>query len=134
MLDSFDHMPRPMEVLSICHDILKPGGIIVVKVHDISSLFAKVSGKRYYALIPPSHLSYFSPYTIVDALKKTGFTPITLKYISHILFFKTIFYRLSRQNTRSLSWNIYMMLNNIPLGNLKFKKNMFDIMTVVATA
>lgn len=134
LLDSFDHMQRPLEVLEICHEILKPGGIIVVKVHDVSSLFARLFSHRYYALIPPSHLSYFSPQTLDYALKKTGFTPREVIYIPHILFLKTVFFRFSRQNTESLSWMIYANLKENPLGNIKLKKNMFDIMTVVATS
>jgi SAM-dependent methyltransferase len=134
LLDSFDHMKDPLDVLRICRDILKPGGLIVIKVHDISSLFARISGNRYYALIPPYHLSYFSPRTLRLALEKNGFSFLKNTYIPHILFISTIFHRLSRGNATSLFGKVSSVLHGTTIGNLKIRKNMYDIMTLLATA
>ncbi len=134
LLDSFDHMPNPLDVLTNCRTLLKPGGLIVVKVHDISSLFARACGRRYYALIPPSHLSYFSPRTLRQALERTGYTPLSHRYIPHQIFIKTIFHRLSRDNSSSFWADLAHNLDGTVLGDWKIRKNVFDIMTMMAVA
>ena len=133
MQDSFDHMPRPMEVLDKCARLLRHGGLLVIKVHDISSVFARVSGSRYYALIPPSHLSYFSPKTLQRALGRTGFSTLAVRYLPHILFLRTIPFRLSRNDPKSVFYRLFELLSRTRLGKLRVRKNMFDIMTVFAT-
>ncbi|MDF2772317.1 MAG: ubiG 1 [Geminicoccaceae bacterium] len=133
MQDSFDHMLRPMEVLAKCATLLRPGGLLVIKVHDISSVFARVSGSRYYALIPPSHLSYFSPKTLRRALDRTGFSTVAVKYLPHILFLRTIPFRLSRNDPNSVFYRMFELLSRSRLGKLRVRKNVFDIMTVFAT-
>jgi SAM-dependent methyltransferase len=133
MQDSFDHMPRPMDVLRKCAEFLRPGGLLVIKVHDISSLFARVSGRRYYALIPPSHLSYFGPKSLKLALAKTGFSAGSVKYLPHVLFLRTIPFRLSRNNESSVFYRWFEALNRNRIGRIRIRKNLFDIMTVFAT-
>ena len=133
MQDSFDHMLRPMEVLRKCAELLRPGGMLVIKVHDISSVFARVSGSRYYALIPPSHLSYFSPATLQLALERTGFDTVAVKYLPHVLFLRTIPFRFSRNDPTSVFYRVFELLSGTRLGKLRIRKNMFDIMTVFAT-
>lgn len=134
LLDSFDHMQNPLDVLSICRELLKPGGLIVVKVHDISSLFARACGSRYYALLPPYHLSYFSPSTLRFALQKRDFSPVGHMYVPHVLFLRTIFDRLSRGDQSSPFSKIHDALHGTALGNLRIRKNVFDIMTMFAVA
>lgn len=132
MQDCFDHMLRPLEVLRACRRLLKPGGLLVVKVHDISSLFARISGSKYYALSPPSHLSYFSPRSLRLSLTKSGFDCQAIRYFPHLLFLRTVFQRLSRGSDGSIFYPIYRALRRSRLGSLRIRKNVFDIMTVFA--
>lgn len=132
VLDSFDHMPQSLDVLTNCRTLLKPGGLIVAKVHGVPSLFASACGRRYYALIPPSHLSYFSPQTLRQALERTGYTPLNHRYIPHQIFVKTIFHRRSRDYSSSFWTGIARKLDGTVLGDWKIRKNVFDIMTMMA--
>src|SRR5205814_8631925 len=67
--DVFDHMRAPIVTLRQCHAMLKPKGLLVIKVHNISCLYAKMTGRRFYALLPPSHLFYYNKRTLKLALE-----------------------------------------------------------------
>lgn len=129
--DTFDHLIDPLESLALCRRILKPGGRIVIKVHNIECLYARLSGRGFYAIIPPSHLFYYSRDTLKLALEKSGYALEISTFIGHTLFLKTIPYRLSRSNKKSLFYKAYELLDKSPLGNIKVPKNLHDIITVV---
>ncbi len=132
MQDVLDHMIDPIAALKKCLVILKPGGLIAIKVHDISCLFAKLSGSRFSAIVPPYHLSYFNRTSLRMALGRAGFHFLFHRYIGHLLFLKTIPYRLARENHKSPFYKIYSQLDKSALGNIRVRKNLRDIITVVA--
>jgi SAM-dependent methyltransferase len=131
MQDVLDHCPDPVAVLKKCRLMLKPDGVIVVKVHNISCLYAKLSGKNFYAITPPIHLFYFDKRSLSIALEKAGFKPMKFKFMPHILKLQTIFLRLSRGGD-NLFFSIFKALKNTFAGNLKIRKNLNDIITVFA--
>jgi SAM-dependent methyltransferase len=129
--DSFDHLVYPFASLDLCRRILKPGGRIVIKVHNIECLYARLTGRHFYAILPPSHLSYFSRDTLKLALEKHGFAMELATFIPHVLFLKTIPYRLARSNQQSLAYKVYGWLDKSPLGNIRIPKNLHDVITVI---
>jgi 2-polyprenyl-3-methyl-5-hydroxy-6-metoxy-1,4-benzoquinol methylase len=130
--DVFDHMRDPVGTLDKCHAMLKPGGLIVVKVHNISCLYAKVSGKRFYAVVPPSHLFYYDESTLERILGRTGFRMIDSRFIAHLLRIHTILLRLSQGNTKSLFYKMYERTAGTWIGKITVKKNLHDVITVLA--
>lgn len=130
--DVFDHFPDPMVVLEKCHRMLRPGGGLVVKVHNISCLYAKVTGKSYYALVPPSHLFYYDGNTLARILAKTGFKVTESQFIAHILKLRTVFLRLSKSDKNSLLYRMSKGLSDSAIGRLKIRKNLHDVITVFA--
>jgi len=132
MQDVFDHFRDPMPALDKCLRLLRPGGLIVIKVHNISCLYAKVTGSKFYAVIPPSHLFYYNRRSLAFTLTKSGFQVVDSKFIGHLLKIKTVFWRLSQSNVNSLFYRIYKALNGTALGEIKFHKNLRDIITVLA--
>jgi SAM-dependent methyltransferase len=130
--DVFDHMRDPMQALEKCRQMLRPNGMIVIKVHNISCLYAKVTGSGFYAVIPPSHLFYYEPKTLGRALSGSGFRVADSRFIGHLLKLKTIFWRLSRGDARSPFLRVYKVLNRTGLGELKIHKNLHDIFTMSA--
>lgn len=129
--DTFDHLTNPLETLELCHRILKPHGRIVIKVHNIECLYARLTGRSFYAIIPPSHLFYYSKNTLKLAFEKKGYTLEVSSFIGHTLFLKTVPYRLSRSNRKSFFYKVYQLLDKSPLGNIRIPKNLHDIITVV---
>jgi len=132
MQDVLDHCPDPRPVLAKCQRMLRDGGLLVIKVHDISCLYAKITGPRFFALIPPSHLFYYDRRTLGLAVDQAGFDLVESRYIGHLLRVSTIFQRLSRGNQASPFYRLYKALEGRTLGKLAIRKNLRDIITVFA--
>ena len=132
LLDAFDHMPDPHQALARCRALLRPGGCLVIKVHDISCLYAKLTGRNFYAIIPPYHLFYYSGKTLRRLLRDTGFQIILSRHIGHRLFLKTIPYRLARGKSSGFFFSLYKLLERVPIGRIPIYKNLNDIITVLA--
>jgi 2-polyprenyl-3-methyl-5-hydroxy-6-metoxy-1,4-benzoquinol methylase len=130
--DVFDHFRDPMPALAKCRSMLRPGGMIVIKVHNIACLYAKLTGSGFYAIIPPSHLFYYNRRSLSLALSKAGFQVVDSRFIGHLMKVKTIFWRLSRSNSESYYYRIYRNLDKSLLGELKIHKNLHDIITISA--
>ena len=130
--DVFDHFRDPIPALEKCYRMLRPGGLIVIKVHNISCLYARLMGPKFYAILPPSHLFYYNSRSLALALSKRGFQEVESKFIGHLLKVKTVFWRLSRCKPESPFYRIYRALEGTALGDVKFHKNLHDIITVVA--
>ncbi|HLY40844.1 MAG TPA: class I SAM-dependent methyltransferase [Terracidiphilus sp.] len=130
--DVFDHFRDPMPALEKCRKMLKPGGLIVIKVHNISCLYAKLTGKNFYAIIPPSHLFYYDRRTLARALSIAGFRIVDSRFIGHLLKIRTVFWRLSRGNSDSLFYRICKFSSGKAFGEFKIHKNLHDIITMSA--
>lgn len=130
--DVFDHFRDPMPALEKCRRLLRPGGLIAIKVHNISCLYAKLTGPKFYAVIPPSHLFFYDRETLAGALSAGGFEVTDAEFIGHLLKVKTVFWRLSKNDPSSLCYRIYRALDGSALGEIKFRKNLHDIVTILA--
>jgi SAM-dependent methyltransferase len=79
--DVLEHTPDPKAVLQRCHELLAPGGLLVVSVPDSGSLAAKLLGSRWPFLLTV-HLYYFERPTLGGLMKRCGFQP--LKFQPHL--------------------------------------------------
>jgi 2-polyprenyl-3-methyl-5-hydroxy-6-metoxy-1,4-benzoquinol methylase len=125
--DALDHSNNPMEVVKHCHGLLKENGLIVIKVHNIDCLLAKITGKRFYAICPPGHLTYFNLRTLKLLLSNNGFEYLTHFYNMQKLRLSTAIMRM----TGSASNLLVNTVSNTFLKNMPFYKNYHDIITVI---
>jgi SAM-dependent methyltransferase len=132
MQDVFDHCREPLPVLAKCRRMLKEGGLLVIKVHNISCLYARIARAGFYAILPPSHLFYYDRRTLALAAAKSGFEVVETRFIAHLLRIDTVFMRLSRGDKASPFYRMYSALARRPLGKVKVRKNLHDIITVFA--
>ena len=132
LFDVFDHFLDPAENLRRCRGMLKPGGLIVIKVHNISCLFAKLAGPGFYAIVPPVHLFYFNRKSLQQILEKNGFTFLKHEFIGHLMRLATVFFRLCKENKASVLYRLYEFFSRRPFKDLKVRKNLHDIITVFA--
>jgi len=130
VLDSLDHSNSPMDVARHCRRQLKPGGLLVVKAHNIDCLLAKLSGKRYYAIMPPVHLSFFSLKTLKRLLSACGFQCVDHYYNWQKLRLDTAILRAS--GTFPFLARVYKGVSGRWIGKLPVYKNFHDIVTVMA--
>ncbi len=72
MIDFIEHTPRPFQALVKAHDILSPGGVLVLVTPDINSLAARIAGKRWWHF-RPGHLAFFNSKSLHTLLQRTGF-------------------------------------------------------------
>jgi len=127
--DALDHSNNPMDVVRQCYGLLKENGLLLIKVHNIDCLLAKISKSKFYAIIPPDHLTYFNLKTLKLLLANNGF-----KYINH--FFNTQKLRLDTAIMRASTTIPFLVpiskvLSKTFLKNIPFYKNYHDLITVI---
>ena len=63
-----EHVEKPTQLIEEAARILKEGGLLVLTTGNIDSPIAKLRKAKWRVLIPPIHLSYFSPRSIKHLL------------------------------------------------------------------
>lgn len=71
--DVLEHMGDPKAVLSEIRRILKPNGLLVINFPNISSLLARLAGRKWWFLLSV-HLYYFTPQTLRKLVRAVGFS------------------------------------------------------------
>jgi 2-polyprenyl-3-methyl-5-hydroxy-6-metoxy-1,4-benzoquinol methylase len=127
--DALDHSNDPNFVVGHCHSLLKPGGIIVIKVHNIDCLLAKLTGGKFYAIVPPEHLVYFNLRTLKLLLEKHNF-----EFSGH--FYNTQKLKIENAIMRAAATFPFLkilerMAVKTFVGKIPIYKNFHDIVTVV---
>lgn len=81
-----EHVPDPMRYLKVIHEILRPGGLLVLAVPNVNNLMMRIAYrivkrrklKLFHRGEKELHLYHFSTKTIRSYLKKTGFACLKL--------------------------------------------------------
>jgi 2-polyprenyl-3-methyl-5-hydroxy-6-metoxy-1,4-benzoquinol methylase len=68
-----EHLFNPIEILTECKRILRPGGQLVVVTPNINSWGQRRFKRHWRGLEPPRHLFLFSPRTLDTIANKVGF-------------------------------------------------------------
>ena len=68
-----EHVHNPEKNIAHCHQLLKPGGKLVVVTPNINSLGHQYFGKNWRDLDPPRHIHIFSCNTLRKFAQKAGF-------------------------------------------------------------
>jgi 2-polyprenyl-3-methyl-5-hydroxy-6-metoxy-1,4-benzoquinol methylase len=83
MWHSLEHVHRPMAVLEEAHNLLAPGGKLIVAVPNIDSLPFRWFGSAWFGLDLPRHLTHFAPWTLHLMLENAGFTVGPIRMVRH---------------------------------------------------
>jgi SAM-dependent methyltransferase len=76
--DVIEHTPDPMHVLRRAHQLLAPGGLLVVNYPDIGSWIARAMGRKW-PFLSSVHLYYFTRSTMRAALDRAGFETLDIR-------------------------------------------------------
>ena len=79
MIDFIEHTNRPALMLEKAHRLLKRGGLLLIVTPDISSLTARIAGRKWWHL-RPGHLCFFTKKTISYLGKAFSFRLLLLRH------------------------------------------------------
>jgi SAM-dependent methyltransferase len=75
---TFDHIPRPVEVLQNIYNILAPNGLIVLEVHNLEL----IKQRNEFCLFEHEHYTYLNESTLESLLQRNGFEVLTFDILS----------------------------------------------------
>lgn len=105
MWESLEHVHNPLEVLRAAHDLLVPGGELLVATPNIDSLAFRWFGQAWWGLDLPRHLSHFTPWTLQLMLNRAGFRTGRVRMIRHSSWLRrSAARRLRHENDRRSRW------------------------------
>jgi 2-polyprenyl-3-methyl-5-hydroxy-6-metoxy-1,4-benzoquinol methylase len=130
MWDVIEHLPRPDLFIRKAAADLKPGGHIAITTGDIGSLNARLRGRRWRMIHPPTHLHYFSVAALERLLSRHNFEVIHVAHPGNSRHLKSILYSIL-----VLRWGwkfIFNALAALPLLRGSITINLRDIVFVIA--
>lgn len=127
--DTIEHLKRPDLFIGKAALDLKAGGLVAITTGDIGSLNARLRGKGWRMIHPPTHMHYFSIPTLSKLLERNGFEVVHASHPGNSRRIRSIFYFLFALKMKKPE--IYNMLAKLPLAGTRVTINLFDIMFVV---
>ena len=79
LFDVLEHLFDPVQTLTACVRLLRPGGIVFMYVPNYDSASRLLMGKDAHFIWPTHHLNYYTPLTIRDLMTRQG---LTTEYIA----------------------------------------------------
>jgi 2-polyprenyl-3-methyl-5-hydroxy-6-metoxy-1,4-benzoquinol methylase len=130
MWDTVEHLRRPdLFIEKAAHD-LKPGGVITITTGDIGSLNARLRGRHWRMIHPPTHLHYFSVATLSKLLQRHALDPIHVSHPGNSRRLRSVLYFIFALKLKRKG--VYDALESWPILRRAMTVNLFDIMYVVA--
>jgi len=80
MYHILEHVASPINLLRGAHERLKGNGLLVVEVPNVTSLDARLAGKKWEGWALPVHFYHFTPDTLTEMLEYSRFRVICLDY------------------------------------------------------
>ena len=102
-----EHDANPRRFLKICADLLKPGGILGLRVPNLESTVAQLAGKTWQWLSPPEHVCMYSKSTLVPLLEEFGLETVvctSFKGNARNLWFEVFRARTKSMLNAALNW------------------------------
>ncbi len=76
---ALEHLADPLTALRQAHDLLRPGGCLLVETWDLSSLVARASGRYWQQISPPSVAYLFDRDSLELLLSRAGFRGVRIR-------------------------------------------------------
>jgi 2-polyprenyl-3-methyl-5-hydroxy-6-metoxy-1,4-benzoquinol methylase len=68
-----EHVPDPIATVRECRRILRPGGRLIIVTPNSESLGRRLLGPWWRGWEPPRHFFVFSPTTLLESVRRSGF-------------------------------------------------------------
>jgi len=120
MWDTIEHLADPAGDVAAAAARLRPGGWFVASTGDAASLAARLLGRRWWLMLPPVHLYFFSRATLEGVMRRAGLTPVACRRFGRRLRLGRALRHLLRGASAAIEHGPSIYLNA------------FDIITVLA--
>lgn len=130
MWDTIEHLPEPHHFLEKAFHDLAPGGTLALSTGDIGSYCARLRGRRWRQIHPPTHVHYFTRNSMRQLLTRLGYRDIAFHYHAFWRNMDTVVEKVLAGN--SFGNMIYLAAKRAGLLRFNFPLNLFDLMTVYA--
>ena len=129
MWDVIEHLQNPDIYLKKINKISQKNSLLCITTGDIKSFNAKLNGKNWRLIHPPTHIHYFSKETIKKILENNNFEIINFE---HCGYYRNLSFILNKINflTKYFSWLI-KILTFLKIDNLDIYLNIYDIMFII---
>lgn len=125
MFDVIEHLPNPVETISLLDKYLNEGGFIIIVTGDIDSFLAKMMKKKWRLMMPPQHTFFFSKTTLESVMHKFNYEIILKERPWKFVPFGLMSYQLGNWVGIRLKW--LEKLNSIGVNI-----NLCDTLRIVA--
>jgi SAM-dependent methyltransferase len=132
MWDYVEHVPDPAASLERAFEVLRPGGYLAISTGDAASLAARAMGRFWHLMIPPKHLYFFTPDTLVRVLQRAGFLMVRLDRPGKRVPLDFAAWKAAVMIAPPLAPLVLKAATRLGLGRLRPSINLRDIMTVCA--
>jgi 2-polyprenyl-3-methyl-5-hydroxy-6-metoxy-1,4-benzoquinol methylase len=106
MLHVIEHVPSPLDTLRTIHNVLKPGGMLVMETPRYDTLTFKLLGKRERSVSCDGHIHFFTSTTLRAMAERAGFAVARNDYVGRSL------------SLDRLAWNLGVMLKSRGVANV----------------
>ena len=135
-LDVLEHIENPVQFLQAINWALVPGGYLLINVPYVASFTAKISGKKWHALLPPEHWFYFNRKSLKLLLESAGFEVIFNRSVSKSFSLNYIYLTiLNSPQVPSYFKRLLSTFGRIAesrVGKMKLYLPLFDNLSVIA--
>lgn len=128
---SLEHMPRPDRELEFASTCLRPGGLLVLETWDAGSLIARLMGKAWQQMNPPTVLHLMGRRSLAALLERAGFDVVRIERTGKLVSVGLVLHILAGKAPRLLGW-VETLAHWPWLGRRTIRYQLGDLITVVA--
>jgi 2-polyprenyl-3-methyl-5-hydroxy-6-metoxy-1,4-benzoquinol methylase len=125
-----EHLPSPHGALVELHELIKPGGLLVLETPNIDTIWFRVLRERWRQLIP-DHRFFFTPSTMTSLCERNGFQIRELRGVGKSMSLRLFISRLGRYH-KPASATLEKLVRTLGLEDATLRLNLGDVMRVYA--
>jgi SAM-dependent methyltransferase len=130
MWDTIEHLKHPHLFMEKVAQDLKPEGLLAITTGDIGSFAARLQGRHWRLIHPPTHLHYFSAVTISDLLRRKGFDIVDISHPGNSRSLRAALYFVTVLQMKRPK--LYDAFRGFSIFDWHLTVNLYDIMYVIA--
>jgi len=133
MFQVLEHLPDPLAALEQVHACMRPGGLLLIETWDRGSLVARMFGRYWQQITPPSVLWLLDRESLASMLERAGFRVTAVLRTSKRLSLGWGLGLLAEKLPRSLAAP-FRFLERSRISSLGVSYRLGDLVTIVAVA